>query len=133
MDAAFADARAQPASHIGTPASPSVAPARPRWSTLGSGILEPRFLAFLPELARTRCSARNCCCQHRHLVVRAGRGAPSRHRQCERMMIGPALSTRLPFEGKGDRAWRGARCGEETALIARLTEAGSPILSARKR
>ena len=125
MDAAFADPlELNPQSHIGTP---GLAEALRHGSVslvnaLGSGILETRaFLAFLPELARTLLGE--------ELLLPniatwwCGQAKERRHviDNIERMMIGPALSTRLPFEDE-----RATVLGEtldpaeRAALVARL-------------
>ncbi|MGE0499339.1 MAG: circularly permuted type 2 ATP-grasp protein [Rhizobiaceae bacterium] len=102
LDAAFADPiELNPASQIGTPglteavrhASVSMV------NALGSGIMETRaFLAFLPRIARA--------VRGEELKLPSiatwwcGQAGERRHvvENLDRMMIGPALSTRLPFE-----------------------------------
>ena len=138
MDAAFADPlELNPHSQIGTP---GLAEAMRHGSVslvnaLGSGILETRaFLAFLPELARTLLGeelllpniATWWCGQARerqHVID-----------NIDRMMIGPALSTRLAFRGRArDRAWRGARCRRKGQRSSRGSRRPAPISSARRR
>ena len=102
LDAAFADPlELRPDSHIGTP---GLAEAIRHGSVtavnaLGSGILETRaLLAFLPKISRAL--------RGEELGLPSiatwwcGQDAERRHvvDNLDRMMIGPALSTRLPFE-----------------------------------
>jgi uncharacterized circularly permuted ATP-grasp superfamily protein/uncharacterized alpha-E superfamily protein len=106
MDAAFADPLELRAdSRLGTPglAEAIRAGSVTAVNALGSGILETRALtAFLPAVAQALIgkpldlpSVATWWCGHaddrRHVLDRL-----------DRMMIGPALSTRLPFEDEGD-------------------------------
>ncbi len=133
LDAVFADPlELNPQSHIGTP---GLAEALRHGSismvnALGSGILETRaFLAFLPELARTLLGE--------ELLLPniatwwCGQAKERRHviDNIDRMMIGPALSTRLPFEDERATVLGEALDqAERTALVARLTNAGADFV-----
>ena len=133
LDAVFADPlELNPQSHIGTP---GLAEALRHGSAslvnaLGSGILETRaFLAFLPELARTLLGE--------ELLLPniatwwCGQAKERRHviDNIDRMMIGPALSTRLPFEDERATVLGEALDqAERTALVARLTNSGADFV-----
>jgi uncharacterized circularly permuted ATP-grasp superfamily protein/uncharacterized alpha-E superfamily protein len=133
LDAAFADPlELNPQSHIGTP---GLAEALRHGSAslvnaLGSGILETRaFLAFLPKLARTLLGE--------ELLLPSiatwwcGQAKERRHviDNIERMMVGPALSTRLPFEDESATVLGDALDpAEKVALIGKLTEAGADFV-----
>ena len=75
---------------------------RPSVNALGSGILETRaLLAFLPGICRECCTARICRCP----TSPRGGAAQAAERDhvlanLDRMMIGPALSTSLPFDDR---------------------------------
>ena len=76
-------------------------------NALGSGILETRaLLAFLPRIARAMLGEPLML----PTIATWWCGGARRARACapklDRMMIGPALSTRLPFERRADRARR---------------------------
>jgi uncharacterized circularly permuted ATP-grasp superfamily protein/uncharacterized alpha-E superfamily protein len=133
MDAAFVDPlELNPQSQIGTP---GLAQALRHGSValvnaLGSGILETRaLLAFLPELSRRLLGeelrlpniATWWCGQdrERQQVVR----------NISDVMIGPALSTRLPFEDE-NLTVLGSALGpsERAALIARLEKSGGDFV-----
>jgi uncharacterized circularly permuted ATP-grasp superfamily protein/uncharacterized alpha-E superfamily protein len=127
LDAAFADPlELDAASRLGTPGLVGAARAGSVTlvNALGSGVLETRaLLAFMPRIARTLLGeplilpniATWWCGQRAERAhVRAHRG---------RMMIGPALSTRLPFEPDdltilGDRFRPGASGSFEAWLEA---------------
>ena len=102
LDAAFADPlELNPQSQIGTPglAEAMRHGAVSLVNALGSGILETRaLLAFLPRVCARAARRGTAAAQHRHLVVRAGEERRHVIDNIDRMMIGPALSTRLPFE-----------------------------------
>jgi uncharacterized circularly permuted ATP-grasp superfamily protein/uncharacterized alpha-E superfamily protein len=133
MDAAFTDPlELNPQSQIGTP---GMAEAVRRGSVtlvnaLGSGILEARaLLAFMPELSRRLRGeelllpniATWWCGQ------RLERGEVIAN--IERMMIGPALSTRLPFEDENTTVLGSALDVEDrAALIARIEAAGGDFV-----
>ena len=129
LDAAFADPLELNAqSQIGTPGMAEAV----RYGSvtlvnaLGSGILETRaLLAFLPELSRRLRGeelmlpniATWWCGQAReraHVIA-----------NLERMMVGPALSARLPFEDDNETVL-GSDLGqhERAALVARIEAAG---------
>lgn len=133
LDAAFADPlELNPQSQIGTP---GLAEALRHGSAtlvnaLGSGILETRaFLAFLPELCRALRGEELLLPN----IATWWCGQP-RERQhvldnLDRMMIGPALSTRLPFEDDSATVLGGALdARERAALVARLAGAGSDFV-----
>jgi len=130
LDASFADPlEFNPDSQIGTP---GLAEALRRGTVsvvnaLGSGILETRaLLAFLPKIARAL--------RNEELVLPSiatwwcGQQAERRHvvDNLDRMMIGPALSTRLPFED-GNATVLGASLDgpERDNLLARLASDGA--------
>ena len=79
-------------------------------NALGSGVLETRaLLAFLPTHRPPAAGRAAAAAQYRHLVVRpARRAAIMCKANAERMMIGPALSTSLPFEIDATTALGGA-------------------------
>ncbi len=133
LDAAFADPlELNPASRIGTPGlvqavrHGSVAMV----NALGSGILETRaLLAFLPRLARTL--------RGEDLALPSiatwwcGQPAERDHviANLDRMMVGPALSTRLAFEDDGTtRLGASLDADERAALIARLRAEGGAFV-----
>jgi len=129
LDAAFADPlELNPQSQIGTPGllealrGGSVSMV----NALGSGILETRaFLAFLPSISRALRgedlllpSIATWWCGHEaeraHVIENIGH-----------MMIGPALSTRLPFEDEDVTVLGSALDGTQRAALAeRLTANG---------
>jgi uncharacterized circularly permuted ATP-grasp superfamily protein/uncharacterized alpha-E superfamily protein len=129
LDAAFADPlELNPKSQIGTP---GIAEALRGGSVsmvnaLGSGILETRaFLAFLPRIARAL--------RGEELLLPSiatwwcGQESERRHvvENIERMMIGPALSTRLPFEDDDVTVLGSALDGDQrAALVERLAANG---------
>jgi uncharacterized alpha-E superfamily protein len=133
MDAGFTDPlELNPRSQIGTP---GLAEALRRGSTtlvnaLGSGILETRaFLAFLPQIARAL--------RGEELKLPSiatwwcGQARERRHvvENIDAMMIGPALSTRLPFEDDAATVLGSSLdAGEKAALIARLEAAGADFV-----
>ena len=121
-----------PQSHIGTP---GLAEALRHGSAslvnaLGSGILETRaFLAFLPKLSRVLLG------EELQLPSIAtwwcGQAKERRHviDNIERMMVGPALSTRLPFEDEQATVLgESLDPAERAALIERLTGAGAEFV-----
>jgi uncharacterized circularly permuted ATP-grasp superfamily protein/uncharacterized alpha-E superfamily protein len=126
MDAAFADPlELDAASHLGTPGL--VGAVRQGSVTLvnalGSGVLETRaLLAFLPRIAEawsTPLILPNIATWWCGQPAERAHVAASR----ERMMIGPALSTRLPFEADdatvlGGRFRPGAQASFEAWLAA---------------
>ncbi|MGE3305279.1 MAG: circularly permuted type 2 ATP-grasp protein [Rhizobiaceae bacterium] len=129
LDAAFADPlELNPQSRIGTPGmvealrSGSVSMV----NALGSGIMETRaFLAFLPQVARAL--------RGEDLVLPSiatwwcGQEADRQHviDNMQRMMIGPALSTRLPFEDEDVTVLGGALgAGDRAALAEKLMANG---------
>src|SRR4051794_10414360 len=129
MDAAFVDPlELNAASQIGTP---GMAEAVRRGSVtlvnaLGSGILEARaMLAFLPELSRQL--------NGEELILPniatwwCGQSRERRHvlDNLARMMVGPALSTRLPLEDENATVLGGALdAADIAALAARIEAAG---------
>ncbi len=133
LDAAFADPlELRPDSHIGTP---GLAEAIRRGTVssvnaLGSGILETRaFLAFLPRISRA--------IRGEELVLPSiatwwcGQESEQRHvlDNLDDMMIGPALSTRLPFED--DQATvLGSTLGtaDRAALVDRIRAEGASFV-----
>jgi len=133
MDAAFADPlELDPQSQIGTP---GLAEALRRGSAtlvnaLGSGILETRaFLAFLPELSRQL--------RGEELLLPnvatwwCGQSRERRHviANIDRMMIGPARSTRLPFDDQKTTVLGGSLDPDaKAALVERLERAGGDFV-----
>jgi uncharacterized circularly permuted ATP-grasp superfamily protein/uncharacterized alpha-E superfamily protein len=133
LDASFADPlELDPVSRIGTPGlaealrhrSVSVV------NALGSGLMETRaLLAFLPRISQAL--------RGEDLALPSiatwwcGQDAERRHviENFDRMMIGPALSTRLPFEDD-DTTVLGSSLGpsELARLIARLSENGGDFV-----
>jgi uncharacterized circularly permuted ATP-grasp superfamily protein/uncharacterized alpha-E superfamily protein len=133
MDAAFVDPlELNAASQIGTP---GMAEAVRRGSVtlvnaLGSGILEARaMLAFLPELSRQL--------NGEELILPniatwwCGQSRERRHvlDNLARMMVGPALSTRLPLEDENATVLGGALdAADIAALAARIEAAGGEFV-----
>ena len=129
LDAAFADPlELRSHSQIGTP---GLAEAIRHGSVtavnaLGSGILETRaFLAFLPKIARAL--------RGEELLLSSiatwwcGQDAERQHviRNLDRMMVGPAQSTRLPFEDEQATVLGSTLSGEDRAdLLARIEANG---------
>lgn len=133
LDAAFADPlELRPDSHIGTP---GLAEAIRRGSVtavnaLGSGILETRaLLAFLPRIARALRQ------QELRLpsIATWWCGQPTERAHVldnlDRMMIGPALSTRLPFED-GKLTVLGSELSDKdrAGLVARIEADGGAFV-----
>ena len=133
LDAAIADPlELNPQSQIGTPGLTDAL--RHRSATLvnalGSGILETRaLLAFLPELSRAL--------RGEELLLPniatwwCGQPRERRHviDNIDTMMVGPALSTRLPFEDESATVLGGSLGPEEkAALIRRLDTAGGDFV-----
>ncbi|WP_230980222.1 circularly permuted type 2 ATP-grasp protein [Oryzicola mucosus] len=130
LDASFVDPlELNPVSRLGTPGlveavrNGSVSMV----NALGSGILETRaLLAFLPRIVRAL--------RGEELILPSiatwwcGQGSERRHviDKIDRLMIGPALSTRMPFEDEGATRLGSSLSPEEKAeLIARI-EADGP-------
>ncbi|MDI6028041.1 circularly permuted type 2 ATP-grasp protein [Corticibacterium sp. UT-5YL-CI-8] len=130
LDASFVDPlELNPVSRLGTPGlveavrNGSVSMV----NALGSGILETRaLLAFLPRIVRAL--------RGEELILPSiatwwcGQGTERRHviDKFDRLMIGPALSTRMPFEDEGATRLGSSLSPEEKAeLIARI-EADGP-------
>jgi uncharacterized circularly permuted ATP-grasp superfamily protein/uncharacterized alpha-E superfamily protein len=133
MDAAFADPlELDAASHLGTPGL--VGAVRQGSVTcvnaLGSGVLETRaFLAFLPRIAEALTGA--------PLILPniatwwCGQPAERAHVRANKdsMMIGPALSTRLPFEADEATVLGGAfRAGARLSFDAWLEADGAELV-----
>ncbi|MER9352051.1 circularly permuted type 2 ATP-grasp protein [Mesorhizobium sp. M0514] len=130
LDAAFADPlELRSDSHIGTPGLVE-AIRRGTVSTvnaLGSGLMETRaLLAFLPKISRAL--------RGEELLLPSvatwwcGQATERAHvlANIDRMVIGPALSTRLAFEDDGQTRLGSALTPEERiALIARIESDGS--------
>src|SRR5262249_46162075 len=129
MDAVFTDPlELNPQSQIGTPGMVEAVRrgAVTLVNALGSGILEMRaLLAFLPELSRRlrgeelllpNIATWWCGQQLERSQVIAN---------IERLMIGPALSTRLPFEDENDTVLGSdLDAKDRAALVARIEAAG---------
>jgi uncharacterized circularly permuted ATP-grasp superfamily protein/uncharacterized alpha-E superfamily protein len=129
LDAAFADPlELRPDSQIGTPGLVE-AIRRGAVSTvnaLGSGLMETRaLLAFLPKISRAL--------RGEELLLPSvatwwcGQDSERRHvlANLDRMVVGPALSTRLAFEDDDQTRHGSALTPEErTALIARIENDG---------
>ena len=105
-------------------------------NALGSGILETRaLLAFLPRICAGAAGRAAEAAEHRDLVVRAGSRA---RRTCapmrDRMMIGPALSTRMLFDSE-DSTLLGSTLAEQSTAASSTTcwKREARCWSARKR
>ena len=103
-------------------------------NALGSGILETRALtAFLPDIAQALTG--------KPLALPSiatwwcGREADRRHvlENLDRMMIGPALSTRLPFEDDGKTVLGESLSDEARTSWWRRSRRMAASSSARKR
>jgi len=127
LDAAFADPlELRPDSRIGTPglAEAIRAGSVTAVNALGSGILETRALmAFLPGIARAL--AGKPLALPSIATWWCGRASDRRHvlENLDRMMIGPALSTRLPFEDDEQTALGKSLQDEARAKIVAAIEA----------
>ncbi|TIX31271.1 MAG: hypothetical protein E5V34_08450, partial [Mesorhizobium sp.] len=133
LDAAFADPlELRPDSQIGTPGLVE-AIRRGAVSTvnaLGSGLMETRaLLAFLPKISREL--------RNEELLLPSvatwwcGRDAERDHvlANLDRMVIGPALSTRLAFEDDDcTRLGSALVAGERAELIARIERHGGDFV-----
>ncbi|HEV2900430.1 MAG TPA: circularly permuted type 2 ATP-grasp protein [Pseudaminobacter sp.] len=133
LDAAFADPlELNPDSRIGTPGLVEAIRQGSVTSVnaLGAGILETRaLLAFMPRISRT--------VRGEALLLPSiatwwcGQDEERRHvgENLDRMMIGPALSTRLPFEDD-DATVLGASLGPEErhTLLAKLSANGGDFV-----
>ncbi|MDT8856824.1 circularly permuted type 2 ATP-grasp protein [Paracoccaceae bacterium Fryx2] len=132
LDAAWADPlELMESSALGTPGMVSAlrAGGLTMANALGSGVLETRaFLAFLPRICRVLTGAPLLmpniatwwCGQPRelaHVTANAGR-----------MLIGPALSMRLPFQVEDGAALAGTMMGTDHASVAELLAAEGPNL-----
>ncbi|TIP28933.1 MAG: hypothetical protein E5X67_09055 [Mesorhizobium sp.] len=133
LDAAFADPlELRPDSQIGTPGLVEAIRrgAVSAVNALGSGLMETRALfAFLPKISREL--------RNEELLLPSvatwwcGRGADRDHvlANLDRMVIGPALSTRLAFEDDDcTRLGSALVAGERAELIARIERDGGAFV-----
>lgn len=127
MDAAFADPlelRAE--SRLGTPGLAEAIRAGSVTSVnaMGSGILETRALAaFLPAIAEAL--AGKALALPSVATWWCGRGADRKHvlENLDRMMVGPALSTRLPFDNESETVLGSDLDADARATLAKRIEA----------
>ena len=133
LDAAFADPlELNPVSRIGTPGLVEAVRtgAVSMVNALGSGILETRaLLGFLPRISRE--------VRGEHLLLPSiatwwcGQAAERRHviENFDRLMIGPALSTRMPIEDDGaTRLGASLPERDRAELIARIEAEGAAFV-----
>lgn len=133
LDAAFADPlELRPESQIGTPGLVEAIRHGSVTSVnaLGSGLMETRaLLAFLPRIAQAL--------RGDDLLLPSvatwwcGQGAERAHvlANLDRMVVGPALSTRLAFEDdQSTRLGSTLSAGERAALVARIEQDGAAFV-----